>query len=104
MRAQIRDHRNVLRASSLGTKGRTGQGPTIGRKNPPLFDTTAVQIAERWDLMLMLICETLSPLPIEIKLREREREMSEGWVLLDAERRPGKDKERYFSIKTMMII
>jgi hypothetical protein len=35
---------------------------------------TAVQIAERWDLMLMLICETLSPLPIEIKLREREGE------------------------------
>jgi hypothetical protein len=59
---------------------------------------TAVQIAERWDLMLMLICETLSPLPIEIKQRERdrEREMSEGWVLLDAERRPVKDKKRYF--------
>jgi hypothetical protein len=46
----------------------------------------------------MLICETLSPLPIEIKQRERdrEREMSEGWVLLDAERRPVKDKKRYF--------
>jgi hypothetical protein len=61
---------------------------------------TAVQIAERWDLMLMLICETLSPLPIEIKLRERERErereMSDGCVLLDAERRPVKDKKRYF--------
>jgi hypothetical protein len=59
---------------------------------------TAVQIAERWDLMLMLICETLSPLPIEIKQREREREreMSEGWVLLDAERRPVRDKKRYF--------
>jgi len=74
MKGQIRDHRNVLRASSLGTKGRTGQGPTIGRKNPPPFDMTAVQIAERWDLMLMLICETLSPLPIEIKQRERDRE------------------------------
>ena len=75
---QFRDHGNVLGASSLGTRGRNGQEPTIGRKNPPPFDMTAGRTEERWDLKLMLTREKSHPLPLEIR-RKAKRERSEGW-------------------------
>jgi len=97
---QLRDHGNVLGASSLGTKRRIGQEPTIGRKNPPPFDMTAGRTTERWDLKLMLICERSHPLPLETR-RKARREGSEGWLV--AEQELIKDEERFLSEKGRVL-